>query len=531
MEPQSTVAEADSTSIFPLLEAISNAVHSSQSLPDGILPSQSLPDGILPSQSLPDGILPSQSLPDGILPSQSLPDGILPSQSLPDGILPSQSIAASQAPLTVITSSGSLTVWSTSQSPPVADCPPSQSPTSEYLSSSSPPGGSSPSSVWTPPIVLPHSQSSTIDSLTQTLFAVEHVPSSQSPPTELQTSQNSQPTSVTLGSSFLGTPSNVLSQLSPSLVVPNPQSPPNAPLDLDSFYLPSTSSGSWRYDPLASPDWDRAGPPGNLCAGRVKKDLSSIFTEPLPGIFAAPEEDNLFKVHCLIIGPFDTPYEGGFFHFLVRFGPQYPLHPPRVRLLTTGGDSVRFNPNLYKNGKVCLSILGTWSGPAWSPASNLSSVLLSLQSLMNERPYHNEPGYEKEHNIGDSERYNSIIMHETIRVAVIHQLEGNTTAPPDLFKVMQSSFMEFYDHYVEICEKNMHRDGQPMDDPFGERRGNFQYSVLLKYLKRLKVMLKASGIPEIPETSLTAESDDVSSISGSEEGSPEIEGEECGEWP
>lgn len=88
------------------------------------------------------------------------------------------------------------------------------------------------------------------------------------------------------------------------------------------------------------------------------RDLSTIFTEPLPGIFAAPEEDNLFKVHCLIIGPFDTPYEGGFFHFLVRFGPQYPLHPPRVRLLTTGADTVRFNPNLYKNGKVCLSILG-----------------------------------------------------------------------------------------------------------------------------------------------------------------------------
>ncbi len=36
----------------------------------------------------------------------------------------------------------------------------------------------------------------------------------------------------------------------------------------------------------------------------------------------------------------------------------------------------------------------TWSGPAWSPAQSLSSVLISIQSLMNEKPYHNEPGFE-----------------------------------------------------------------------------------------------------------------------------------------
>jgi hypothetical protein len=30
--------------------------------------------------------------------------------------------------------------------------------------------------------------------------------------------------------------------------------------------------------------------------------------------------------------------------------------------LTTGGGRCRFNPNLYAGGKVCLSILGTWSG-------------------------------------------------------------------------------------------------------------------------------------------------------------------------
>lgn len=36
--------------------------------------------------------------------------------------------------------------------------------------------------------------------------------------------------------------------------------------------------------------------------------------------------------------------------------------PPVVKLVTTGGGTVRFNPNLYNDGKVCLSLLGTWHG-------------------------------------------------------------------------------------------------------------------------------------------------------------------------
>ena len=37
----------------------------------------------------------------------------------------------------------------------------------------------------------------------------------------------------------------------------------------------------------------------------------------------------------------------------------------------------------------------TWTGPAWSPAQSISSVLISIQSLMTENPYHNEPGFEQ----------------------------------------------------------------------------------------------------------------------------------------
>jgi ubiquitin-conjugating enzyme E2 Z len=127
----------------------------------------------------------------------------------------------------------------------------------------------------------------------------------------------------------------------------------------------------------------------------VFRDIMSFYKDPPSGIFVVPDEQNLSLVHALMVGTCGTPYEGGFFYFVVRFPPTYPIDAPKVRLMTTGAGTVRFNPNLYSNGKVCLSTLGTWSGPAWSPAQCLESLLVSIQSLMCENPYHNEPGFEK----------------------------------------------------------------------------------------------------------------------------------------
>ena len=88
------------------------------------------------------------------------------------------------------------------------------------------------------------------------------------------------------------------------------------------------------------------------------RDIKLLFDDPLPGILIVPEENNYCLIRCVVIGPENTPYEGGLFEFVVRFGPSYPMVPPRVKFLTTDASKVRFNPNLYANGKVCLSILG-----------------------------------------------------------------------------------------------------------------------------------------------------------------------------
>ena len=75
---------------------------------------------------------------------------------------------------------------------------------------------------------------------------------------------------------------------------------------------------------------------------------------------------------------------------------KYPLEPPKVHFWSFGE---RLNPNLYESGKVCLSLLGTWSGDQneqWNPAkSSILQVLVSLQALvLVDEPYFNEPGHE-----------------------------------------------------------------------------------------------------------------------------------------
>jgi len=98
--------------------------------------------------------------------------------------------------------------------------------------------------------------------------------------------------------------------------------------------------------------------PLTTCIILFHRDMMSIYNEPPPGLFVVPDEKDITIIHALITGSFDTPYEGGFFYFLIRCPSDYPIRPPRVKLMTTGAGTVRFNPNLYKCGKICLSILG-----------------------------------------------------------------------------------------------------------------------------------------------------------------------------
>ena len=99
-------------------------------------------------------------------------------------------------------------------------------------------------------------------------------------------------------------------------------------------------------------------------------------------------------LRACVLGAESTPYAHGAFLFDILLPASFPDAPPRVTFLTTGGGAWRANPNLYHNGMVCLSLLGTWEGPGWEArTSTLLQLLVSLQALvLNDEPYFNEPG-------------------------------------------------------------------------------------------------------------------------------------------
>lgn len=126
---------------------------------------------------------------------------------------------------------------------------------------------------------------------------------------------------------------------------------------------------------------------------RVRKDIERVQQELSgQGIWYWMDEANFLKGKAMIKGPPDTPYEGCLLVFSVQFPNDYPFSPPKVLFLTSDGRT-RFHPNLYVEGKVCLSILGTYSGPSWSGTQSLSSVLMSILALLDNNPLAHEPCY------------------------------------------------------------------------------------------------------------------------------------------
>ncbi|KAK9419143.1 hypothetical protein SUNI508_01120 [Seiridium unicorne] len=153
--------------------------------------------------------------------------------------------------------------------------------------------------------------------------------------------------------------------------------------------------------------------------GRMKSlitEVTNLRTSLPEGIFVRHGSSRLDVIKVLIIGPRGTPYEYGFFEFDLFCPLEYPAVPPSVQFKTTGGGKIRFNPNLYENGKVCLSLLGTWQGEPWQPGkSTLLQLLVSIQSMiLCENPYYNEPGFENQANQAHNTAYNNKTRASTI---------------------------------------------------------------------------------------------------------------------
>ena len=181
---------------------------------------------------------------------------------------------------------------------------------------------------------------------------------------------------------------------------------------------------------------------------RVAKEIAGLAGGALPlnrssSAFVRVDDAKSVIWSIMITGPEDTPYDGGCFVFDAFFPSGYPTHAPKIQFKTTGGGRWRANPNLYKDGKVCLSLLGTWQGgkgETWDPTvSTMLQVIVSIQSLiLCPRPYFNEPGYERligtPEGKSKSDQYDAGVVENTLRWAMIESLKKPHPAFKDVIR-------------------------------------------------------------------------------------------------
>lgn len=114
---------------------------------------------------------------------------------------------------------------------------------------------------------------------------------------------------------------------------------------------------------------------------RLRKEYDQMQNDYTPNLSAAPVNDDLYQWEAIILGPTETPYEGGIFKLNISILLDYPFKPPIVTFKTK-----IYHPNINSEGSICLDILKT----GWSPALTISKILLSICSLLSD-PNPNDP--------------------------------------------------------------------------------------------------------------------------------------------
>ena len=176
---------------------------------------------------------------------------------------------------------------------------------------------------------------------------------------------------------------------------------------------------------------------------RLLKDVREMMTlssETEPGIYYKHSETDMLCGYALIIGPEDSLYDGGYYFYKFKFPPDYPHSPPLVEFLTNDG-MTRMHPNMYKNRRMCMSILNSWRGDQWTGCQTIKSVLLTVMSLLDSKPLLNEPGITETN--ADFATYHRIIQYKNYEFSMLQLLKSLSA-----FKQVIAD-IEFHDQFYE----------------------------------------------------------------------------------
>ena len=230
---------------------------------------------------------------------------------------------------------------------------------------------------------------------------------------------------------------------------------------------------------------------------RLLRDVKQIIKNPLTenGIYYIHDDVDMLKGYALIIGPEDTPYFAGNYFFEINYPTDYPHSPPKVNYCTNG-NSIRFNPNLYVCGKVCISLLNTWRGDQWTSCQSISTVLLTLCTLLCKNPLLNEPGISIDNK--EVKIYESVIDYANIDIAICDIVSKKKPVYCDFFEnfypFVKENFIKNYDKILEFA-------GKKYDGEFNKiqniRTGFYSMNVSIDYKKLIHKLKETKELVQI----------------------------------
>ena len=241
--------------------------------------------------------------------------------------------------------------------------------------------------------------------------------------------------------------------------------------DLRFDYMDMKDPGTGKYKHYYASTAEQETSPSQEKLIRLAQELADL-SKALPeehtsAIFVRVDEERVDLMKALIMGANGTPYGHGAFEYDIYFPSTYPNEPPKMQLITTGAGSVRFNPNLYADGKLCLSLLGTWRGASatenWDAKySTILQVLMSTQAIiMSEEVYFNEPGFEGEAGTVEGEKknvaYSNIVKYCNLKFAMLEHLQtplkGFVSVISRHFYIKKEDILKEVEKWIELAGK------------------------------------------------------------------------------
>jgi ubiquitin-protein ligase len=217
---------------------------------------------------------------------------------------------------------------------------------------------------------------------------------------------------------------------------------------------------------------------------RIMGDLRELLKDPLYEVFIHFDESDINHMIVMIRGQ-EGPYEFCQFLFHICFSDDYPMSPPIVKFCSSDGRT-RLNPNLYIEGKVCLSILGTWSGDPWTSVMTIKTVILSIMALvMTREPLRNEPGMESSP-ADKIEIYNQIVEYASLNI-LLNQIQHPSEMFAPLLKNMKAQFIKDYPALIEKMDRliQSEHNQKTVKISYHSQMAILDYDLLNKNIKNL----------------------------------------------